>query len=80
LRWQDFCAALRRDTIKGQTEKFICGSFAEYLEESDMAYREDITDERLAKIAELFDKIMSSGEGEIVPKNGFNTQIIVSAS
>jgi hypothetical protein len=59
LRWQDFCRALRQKTIKGQKEKFLCESFAKYLEESDMAYRDDITKEHLNDICTLLNKITS---------------------
>ena len=59
LRWQDFCRALRHNAIKGQKEQFLCQSFAEYLEESGMAYREDITKQHLNEIGALLKKITS---------------------
>jgi hypothetical protein len=59
LRWQDLCRALRHNAIKGQKEQFLCQSFAEYLEESGMAYREDITKQHLNEIGALLKKITS---------------------
>jgi hypothetical protein len=72
LRWQDFCRALRQTAIAGQREKFICQSFAEYLEESGMAYREDITPKHLAEIAKLLKKLTAHGEIEFCPGQSFN--------
>lgn len=57
LRWQDFCRAMRQTAIKGPREQFICQSFAEYLEESEMAYREDLTTQHLEEIGVMLRKI-----------------------
>ena len=70
LRWQDFCRALRESSIEGQRERFICQSFAEYLEKSGMAHRENITEQDLDDVATLFKKITLPGS-EVKVKKGF---------
>jgi hypothetical protein len=72
LRWQDFCRALRQTAIRGQRDRFLCQGFAEYLEESDMAYPEHITKERLNEVSALLKKIASREYSDIKPKSGFN--------
>jgi hypothetical protein len=62
LRWQDFCRAMRQSAVKGQKEQFLCRSFAEYLEDSDMAFGENLTKQHLDKIRSLLNKITSSNE------------------
>ena len=72
LRWQDFCRALRQTAIAGQKEKFLCQSFAEYLEDSGMAYQEDITTKHLNDIAVLLKTITSTGYRDYRPRQSFN--------
>jgi hypothetical protein len=43
FRWQDICRGLRQPQCRSQADKFLCNSFATYLEATDMAYREDIS-------------------------------------
>ncbi len=72
LRWQDFCRALRHTPIKGQKEQFLCQSFAEYLEETGMAYRENITKQHLNEIGALLKKITSRKDISIKRGLAFN--------
>jgi hypothetical protein len=72
LRWQDLCRALRQSSIPAHADRFLCMGFAEYLEESGMAYREDLTKTHLDEIRILFDKIASSGYAEGKPGFSFN--------
>jgi hypothetical protein len=73
LRWQDFCRALRHTPVRGQQEKFLCHSFAEYLEESGMAYRENMTKYHLRQICALLNKIGLHGKVDgIKPGLTFN--------
>jgi len=71
LRWQDFCRALRQTAFRGQKEQFLCQSFAEYLEESGMAYREDITKQHLNEISVLLKKIAARKYIETKPELAF---------
>lgn len=72
LRWQDFGRALRQTTIAGQLEKFLCQSFAEYLEETGMAYHENITAKHLNQIAMLLRKIATHGSTSFSGRQIFN--------
>lgn len=71
LRWQDFCREIRQTVIKGQNERFLCQKFAEYLEASEMAYREDITKQHLNEIGALLKKITSRKLSDIKPGEAF---------
>jgi hypothetical protein len=59
MRWQDFCRTLRQAPIAGKAEKFVLHSFADYLEESGMAYPEDLTEQHLHDVGVMFRKIAS---------------------
>jgi hypothetical protein len=59
LRWQDIRRALRETSRHGQKNKFVCDNFAMYLEETGMAYREDIKKGDLENIRSLLLKIAS---------------------
>jgi len=74
LRWQDMCRALRQIKIRGPKNQFLCEKFATYLEESRMAYREDITPKELEKVRSLLVKVASQkNEGHNVPRAAFQT-------
>src|ERR1700692_1971415 len=74
LRWQDMCRALRQTSVRGQKDRFLCVGFAAYLEESDMAYREDIKQRDLEIVRSLLVNVASQNkEGEIVPRAAFET-------
>jgi hypothetical protein len=72
LRWQDFCRSLRYAVVSGHRDRFLCQSFADYLEETDMAYPEAITIKHLSEICTLFNKISTPINKEIKPRSGFN--------
>ena len=59
MRWQDICRALRQAKCHGQKNRFICDNFRAYLEESEMAFREDITEKDLEDLRSLFLRIAS---------------------
>lgn len=72
LRWQDVCRALRQTTCHGQQNRFLCDRFATYLEESDMAYREGISQSDLLDVQSLLKRIATSGnDGAVVPRASF---------
>jgi len=59
MRWQDICRALRQAKCHGQKNRFICDNFRAYLEESEIAFREDITEKDLEDLRSLFLRIAS---------------------
>lgn len=72
LRWQDVCRALRQTKHRGQKDRFLCERFANYLEESDMTYPEDISVSDLKNLRLLFLNIASpGGDGSNVPRTSF---------
>jgi hypothetical protein len=72
LRWQDICRALRQTKCHGQQNRFLCDRFATYLEESDMAYREGISQSDLSDVRSLLVQIASSvSDGSRVPHASF---------
>lgn len=72
LRWQDICRALRQVGSRSQVGNFLCESFAEYLEECGMAYREDLTVGGLKEVRSLLSKIGKPSYLEMVPGQAFN--------
>jgi len=72
LRWQDICRELRQTKCHGQQNRFLCDRFATYLEESDMAYREGISQSDLLDVQSLLKRIASSeDDGGVVPRASF---------
>jgi hypothetical protein len=72
LRWQDLCRALRQTTINGPREQFICQSFAEFLEETGMAYREDLTKAHLEEVGVMLRKIAAQKDVDTTLGSNFN--------
>ncbi|MDE1894795.1 MAG: hypothetical protein KGH90_10765 [Xanthomonadaceae bacterium] len=71
LRWQDVSRALSSTSGHRGKDKFLCDAFLEFLEYSNMAYREDITLRQLEDVRRLLSKISYPGRGFIVPGVSF---------
>jgi hypothetical protein len=72
LRWQDVCRALRKVKYGKQIDRFLCDGFASYLEASEMAYRENITQKDLERVRSLFAKIARPQTAQgTVPRRSF---------
>ena len=72
LRWQDICRELRQTKCHGRQNRFLCDGFATYLEESDMAYPESISQSDLLDVQSLLKRIASlESDGSVVPRARF---------
>lgn len=63
IRWQDVHRELRKPTGARAVDKQLCEWMADYLEELDMAYREDLTVEDLASCGKLFRSVGTAKRG-----------------
>jgi hypothetical protein len=73
VRWQDVHERLHANTPRNSRERFICHSFAKYLEESEMAYPTKITLRDLNYMAESLRAVRSNIEAGRVLRSGFDT-------
>jgi len=71
LRWQDICRALQQTKYHGQKNRFLCDKFATYLEESNMAYPEDIRQSDLLHVRSLLARIVLVHDEGMVPGDSF---------
>jgi hypothetical protein len=71
LRWQDIHRALRSDHQGRSIDSFIAQEFVKYLEDNNMAYREQLSLNDLNRIGKLFQKI-SLPTRELNPRGAFN--------
>ena len=72
VRWQDIHRALNDQTVHNPVDRFIASSFVVYLEDSDMAYREQLTVSDLENAARLLRAIHHESDG-MATKDGFDT-------
>jgi hypothetical protein len=71
LRWQEIAHELRKAATRRSQDRFVCDAFAEFLEESGMAYRESLTKTDLNHVRSILNKVLSSRYSEIVPGSSF---------
>jgi hypothetical protein len=71
LRWQDVSRHLSGASGHRGKDRFLCDAFLEFLEYSNMAYREDITLSRLEEVRELLAKIGNQEYLDFVPGSSF---------
>jgi len=72
LRWQDISRTLTTLSCHKGVDKFLCAEFFEYLEDSDMSYREAISISNMEKIATCFTNIGTPGLDGFVPAASFD--------
>jgi hypothetical protein len=70
LRWQDVHRAVAATSAKGR-DAYLCSSFARYLEELEMAHREDVNAADLAKVQRLFLRVTAQKNGGFNPADSF---------
>jgi PD-(D/E)XK nuclease superfamily len=71
LRWQDIHRALGVLPDARGADRFICLAFRAYLEELDMAHREDLTKADVSRVTRLFAAIAASRKSEIDAESAF---------
>lgn len=71
LRWQDFHRGLLKRRAPTSSDRFVVRSLVEYMEELDMASREDLTARDLENCRKLLNAISATRYREISPKDGF---------
>jgi hypothetical protein len=73
FRWQDIHNLLRSRQPRSPVDRFLCGSFADFLEEAGMAYPRDITTQDLRHMGVSFRAIASPCPAGRNPRSGFGT-------
>jgi hypothetical protein len=72
LRWQDIHRSIAESTARRPSERFLRREFLAYLEELDMAHRENITRSDLIKLAKILSALRSSN-GQSTLSDSFRT-------
>ncbi len=71
LRWQDVSRALSTVSNRNAKGKFLCDAFLNYLEYSNMSYREDITFTHMEEVRGLLARVGSPKFLAFVPGSSF---------
>jgi hypothetical protein len=71
VRWQDVHRAMRNLARPSLIDRFLCHSFAKYLEETGMAYDEELTGKELRALQRLLKQVSVDTTDGLVPTGAF---------